>query len=987
MLVFETDEGPVHFNNTPNPQSIEKGGRVGRSVKAACKMLEELPHQIPIDDAIKSAMDLILDSNVILSAWWFYGKETAVHKEVCRYFVMETTFGFDLYERLDAVGAFSFLEKLKPSARRHADGAIMRLLAPFVISSAGVDSVESAPLEFIHSVVDTYRTDEGRRWRKEVFGSSEIVTQCAKNVVTGLFKIYGDPNLLIKSSVGRRAGAEVGSKIWDQLRASTDPLDQEVVALADDVLKKTTIAPKTVPQGCYDILSWLRSEYPGMSLLDVLTSKARPVTFTEFLKRRKGSITNYVVSQTICVKRLLDHFTGQMVDENPVLMVYPLISEAEMALTRAAGPPPGKKPSHSKARPLPIKLFALVREILSEGEGGWPGQSGHFNVELMIDGKPQTIFCPVIPTLLLCATHLPLRIGQWRRLDSGEGDRVQFNSDTGQWENNPGPLAGFWAAEEDGTDVPTHGYAHRFEESTTTGIFVNTNKTGSPYVLPWQHEFILGRLWALREWQQKYNPIDDAIGPDEYLDAPDRMPERTKRGMPRIHALFRLFPTSDRPFKGRIVTGSEVGHAWQYVMAEAQRRWNEREPSNQIDIVKFNSITGQPSSCIYNLHGLRVRGLTDLYRARVPMEILSKLVAGHATFMMTRYYLEWDPDKVHQLLEAGAIEAAAQHQRELIDGLKSWNYEQARKRTVALEAAAIEEAVSSPSKLEYCNVDIGVCPFDCTRCWDGGPIDRKETVKNGPDKHTYKSVPTRNCVICRHFVTGPEWMNQLEWYGSKLCEQRKHLALLEKEIVEKVDELRARFDSGAVTKAEYLQKYDAFQSELMPVLEEQELVQQGIFNTDVLLAACGKLLDEMKPGDAPARIVWDKERVTEFVEVDHFEFALFMSVAARHYPLLGDPRIRNALSSHLNRIAFNGGIVPPELNFKSTEAQRRKCADLFADFMVRRTTALQRKQLVDGSSRLQDFGIHTEMQTLVSSVMDESFSLDRRESLLLEAQA
>ena len=117
MLVFETDEGPVHFNNTPNPRSVAKEGRVGRSVKAACKMLEELQHHIPINDTIKSAMDLILDSNVILSAWWFYGKESAVHKEVCRYFVMETTFGFDLYERLDAVGAFSFLEKLKPSTR------------------------------------------------------------------------------------------------------------------------------------------------------------------------------------------------------------------------------------------------------------------------------------------------------------------------------------------------------------------------------------------------------------------------------------------------------------------------------------------------------------------------------------------------------------------------------------------------------------------------------------------------------------------------------------------------------------------------------------------------------------------------------------------------------------------------------------------------------------------------------------------------------
>lgn len=987
MLRFETDKGPIHFNNSPKPQSFEKGGRVARSVKAACKMLEELPHHIPIDDTIKSAMDLILDSNVILSAWWFYGKESAVHKEVCRYFVMETSFGFDLHERLDAVGAFNFLKKLKPSARRHADGAIMRLLAPFVISQVGVDSVESAPLEFINSVVDTYRTDDGRYWRTEVFGTSEIVTQCARNVVIGLYEIYGDPALLIKSSVGRRAAKKVDSKAWDHLQMSNDPLDQEIVARAEVTLANTTISPRYFRQACYDILSWLRSGYPGMSLLDVLKSNARPVSFTEFLKNRIGSITNYTVSHSIYVKRLLDHVTGQVVDENPLLMVYPMISEAEIALLKGAGPPPTRKHAGSKSRPLPIKLLHIVREILAEGEDGWPGKCGHFDVQLMIDDKLQTTYCPVIPTLLECATHLPLRIGQWRRLDSGEGDRTQYNSDTGQWEENLGPLAGFWDAENDGSDPPTRGYAHRFDGSTTTGIFVNTNKTGSAYVLPWQHELILGKLWALRQWQQEYNPIEHDIGPEEYLDAPNAMPAITKRGMPRILALFRLFPTPDRPFRGRVATASDVGHAWQYVMAEAQRRWNEREPSNQIDIVKFHPKTRQPQNCIYNLHGLRVRGLTDLYRARVPMEILSKLVAGHATFMMTLYYVKWDPDQVHKLLEAGAIEAAAQHQRELIDGLKVWGYEQARKRTVALEDAAIEEAVSSPSKLEYCNVDIGMCPFDCTRCWDGGPIVRKETVKNGPDKHTYASVPTRNCVICRHFVTGPEWMNQLEWYGSKLCEQRQHLALVEQECSAKVDELRARLDSGEISKAAYLQKYDALQSELIPVLEEQELVQQGIFNVEVLLAACAKLLDGMKPGDLPALIVHDRERITEFVEVDHFEYALFMEAAARHFPILGNPRIRNQLTNHLNRIAFNGGIVTPELDFKSTEAQRRKSADLLADFMVRRTTALQRRQLVDGSSRLQDFDIHNEMQALVSSIMNEPVSLAQPSLPLLEAKA
>ncbi|MDH0869821.1 VPA1269 family protein [Agrobacterium pusense] len=986
MLVFEAAEGPIYFNNTSHPKHHETGKKIGRDVRAACKMLQELEYHLPIDDVITNALDVVVNSDVCLSAWWFYGKERAVHKEVCRYFVMETSFGWDLCERLEAVGAFAFMDKLSAASRRGADGAIMRLLAPFVISSFGASSVDGVPLEFIHAVVDTYRTDDGLRWRQDVFGRSEVVTQCARNIVIGLSKIYDDPTLLIKSSVGRRQSPTIKSRLWTKLEQSDDPLVKEVLSRKDLLLQSSRIAPHMAAQGVLDLLSWLQSTYPGMSLRDILASRHRPVSFTDFLKERIGGITSYAVSQVIYVKRMLDEFSGQIADEFPALMLYPLISEAEIAITKANGPAQDRKPSSVGSRPLPVKLFQIVREILAEGEQGWPGQCGQFDVELMIDGKMERTYCPVIPTLLECATYLPLRIGQWRRLDSGEGDLVQYNSETGQWEDNTGPLAGYWAAQEGDPDVSTRGYAHRFPESSTTGIFVNTNKTGSPYVLPWQHEHVLKKLWALRQWQQQYNPITEAIGPEEYLDRPAAMPESTKRSMPRIHALFRLFPTATRPFGGRIITASEIQHAWQYLMVEAQRRWNEREPSNQISIVKFQGNTGQPYGCIYNLHGLRVRGLTDLYRARVPLEILSKLVAGHATFMMTLAYVKFDPDKIHQMLDAAAIETAAQHQRELIDGLKSWSFDQARKRTVALEDAAIEQAVLSPSKLEYCNVDIGICPFDCTRCWDGGSIVRQSNNKNGPAKHTYESIPARNCVICRHFVTGPEWLNQLEWYGSKLCEQRRHLATLEQECSAKAGELRCRFDSGELSKARYLQMHDALQSELMPILEEQERVQQGIFNVEVLLVACAKLLDERKPGDSPARIVSSREWMVEYAEVDQFEYAMFISAAAKHYPILDEQRIRVERDKHLNRIAFNSGVPPLDLDFKSTEEQRRKAGELFANFLARRTTALQRKQLVDGSARLQDFGIVNEVRALISSVMEDSWQLTVQEPLLLEEQ-
>src|SRR5690606_9562085 len=83
--------------------------------------------------------------------------------------------------------------------------------------------------------------------------------------------------------------------------------------------------------------------------------------------------------------------------------------------------------------------------------------------------------------------------------------------------------------------------------------------------------------------------------------------------------------------------------AWQELMLETERRWNEMNPDRPIKIVKRQRDTGQPYGALYNLHGLRVTGLTRLFMSGVPIEILSKLVAGHAGLIMTLYYLKFKP--------------------------------------------------------------------------------------------------------------------------------------------------------------------------------------------------------------------------------------------------------------------------------------------------------------------------------------------------------
>ena len=156
------------------------------------------------------------------------------------------------------------------------------------------------------------------------------------------------------------------------------------------------------------------------------------------------------------------------------------------------------RPTTVRSRPLPEKLIPIMKEILEEGANGWPGEK--FKCDVMLNGKRRSIYCPVIPSLFRVMLHIPLRMGQIRRLDTGEGDVVQFNGETQSWEPNTDALAGYWAdiAGTPRENFPTRGYAIEIadEIKPITGIWANTNKTGQPFSIPWHIPSLMNMLWG-----------------------------------------------------------------------------------------------------------------------------------------------------------------------------------------------------------------------------------------------------------------------------------------------------------------------------------------------------------------------------------------------------------------------------------------------------------------------------------------------------------
>ena len=163
-----------------------------------------------------------------------------------------------------------------------------------------------------------------------------------------------------------------------------------------------------------------------------------------------------------------------------------------------------------------------------------------------------------------------------------------------------------------------------------------------------------------------------------------------------------------------------------------------------------------PKAAIFTIHGMRSSTLTTLYMAGVPIEILSKVVAGHATILMTLKYTKFDPVHVNEILTQARMQAIATARDAFPDLLKSASLEQAMKMTARLTEDGLHQMkgpFDEPSV--WARFDIGICPNSGTQCHVGGPplVQRNDKGKN---KSKHGTVPggERNCVRCRFFVTG-----------------------------------------------------------------------------------------------------------------------------------------------------------------------------------------------------------------------------------------
>jgi len=651
-------------------------------------------------------------------------------------------------------------------------------------------------------------------------------------------------------------------------------------------------------------------------------------------------------------------------------------------------PASASKPADVFARPMPVRFHHKLKEILTENDFAWPKSLKHGVTGLPVHWiswlNPETrevepVFCEVLPRMLLLQLELPVRNIQVRRLDSGEGDRRLYDVNTKKWKDSESPNAGHW--KRSGAKNTKRGAFREIPTLTGTiaGFWINSNKTQdagnlfdetSGYEIPWQHDEVLENLAAMRAWQEKYNPVS---GPIPYASVPqgifeDDPSEAVRAVLPDRFYLFR-YPQNTGPRGREVPPTYKIFHQFFHdALAELEKRLAEEDPESAIHIITERDRAGQPRKAIFTIHGMRSSTLTTLHMAGVPIEVLSKVVAGHATILMTLRYTKFDAAHVNEILTNARMHAAAAGRNQFTNFLKNATLEQAMRMTARLSDDGLRQMKGPYDEpTGWIRLETGICPSGGTQCHVGGEALARRNDK-GKDKSYYGPVPggPRNCVRCRFFVTGLPFLIPLWAHATA--------------ILAKVDSLSHRIANTRLELDNLKRERQVLNGKPAPqslinrirILDEtwvgdSELRDQALADAHATMVLVEKIRAISKSGDVEENtklpMLLNGDAVPEVTARESTRFELVDAVvqASRWFPSMNTSDLELERDEFLNQILYRNGYVPITLA-PLTPLERRRAADALAQMLLVELGAAEAQNLIEGRKTLADFGLQMKLE-------------------------
>jgi len=455
------------------------------------------------------------------------------------------------------------------------------------------------------------------------------------------------------------------------------------------------------------------------------------------------------------------------------------------------------------------------------------------------------LFTPTIAVLFFLRLHLPLRSFQARFLDSGESDTYKFENFS--WVLNTSKLA-------KGTENKPYSrgvFRRRYDSDTMeydTSIFISTNKTADRdkddyqrgYEIPWRNEEVLYWLEKLRDFQSKYNPIERPTHGTE-LESKHFGGTRStaqKEQIGEFCFLFRGHNGAPHQFSYAPIAQGTLNEAWRTMCYELQEMINsDREEAGSLPI---EIVSETSTKLMFSPHSLRVSLVTAYIDSNLPLPIVSKLLVGHSSILMSIYYNKLSPSKIaSKLREAEGLMRDSENEiQDFIETVSSKN-EKLIPIFNNLESAnsvmKSGNAYGEKRALGLCLVGADPSPSEIKTnttagCHNGGPLalERKEV-----SARVYEPVRggAGNCVRCRWFATDASFLPQLVShanYNSYLANRSaKQASRIEAELdALRKEQYQIRKEGGIFTKSDMLTEFERRYEKAM--LEANEFVENFV---------------------------------------------------------------------------------------------------------------------------------------------------------------
>jgi hypothetical protein len=454
-----------------------------------------------------------------------------------------------------------------------------------------------------------------------------------------------------------------------------------------------------------------------------------------------------------------------------------------------------------------VKIVELMKRIITENDYAFCRDRERFPEDhvWVYDRDSQQrveVWFPGRAVLLTILLYLPARSFQARWMDSGEGDEfiVNFAVDPATKQMLPEMVRNNDARSTPKRQVGALQIVFTTLEEPCLATHLSTNKTGDyvaagkkkGHTIPWCPDEVRDGILMMQQWQRRYGQYIDK--PIEAIDISKRDRRREKRNYDHKVEVYPLFRDPTRILSEKPVSRERLEKFYFEVLYTAQEIISEHNPQLKPFItkaIKTKRETGKKRKVRHaikeavtyvtdhDLHGLRVTGITNLMEAGVPVEIISKMMAGHKTIFMTVFYGKFDPLKIREYLEK-ANEIAKERSSE------GYKEEWLLSRRDGDAIVPIHGAMTEADGTWNIQID-GICPG--TRCEEGGPLI-------GKNKSTRSPVPESRCPLCRFWLTGPRFLSGLDIEMNRLFHKVHRDEQKVKALNEDLTRLEIKRDNG-----------------------------------------------------------------------------------------------------------------------------------------------------------------------------------------------